>query len=130
MNVRPGLSREDLHADHQRWWSDLCSWQEDVRDFERRMEEVLAQPQTDDVRAQAEQFQDRLIREQEVIDELQHLVKTHEASLAAKARELPHGSASAPHADHDELRERMLTAAHLHTSLRDEFRTWAAHHRH
>lgn len=116
----------DLHTEHLEWWGELCSWQENVRTFERRLGRLLPAIRNDDDKAMAEHYQNRLIREQEVIDELQHVVKTHEDSLAKKAQETPHVAASAPYKDHEHLRQRMDTARHLHEDLRDGFVSWAA----
>lgn len=116
----------ELHTDHLAWWQELCAWQEEVKSFERRLGEILQRGADDTARAQAEQYQNRLIREQEVIDELQHMVKTHEDSLAKKAHETPHVAAEAPYVDHVELRDRMRTAAVLHQELRNAFRAWAS----
>jgi hypothetical protein len=122
-------SQPELHGDHLEWWGTLCSWQQELDGFSHRLGEVMANGPARDVQAEVEQFQNRFIREREVIDGLQHTVKTHERSLEKKALETPHVAASAPYRDHAELRERMDTAERLHTALRGEFMHWLADRR-
>jgi hypothetical protein len=104
----------------------LCAWQEELQTFQRWLEEILLRTQGTAAMPRIEQYQNRMIREQEVIDELQHLVKTHESSLEKRSLELPHIATLAPFRDHGELRDRMRTATHLHKELRREFMRWAA----
>src|SRR5436190_9021633 len=119
-------SISELHGDHLIWWQELRSWQEELKSFERRLAAVARPGADPDVLARLEQYQNRLIREQEVIDESQHLIKTHEDSLARKTEELPHVAAEAGYRDHSILRERMTVAEELHKELRDELRDWLA----
>ena len=121
-----GRTSTELHSDHIEWWKILCAWQEEVKGFERRLADVLDRKPGSNIQAQVEQFQNRLIREQEVIDELQHLVKTHEDPLERKDREFPLIAAEAPFRDHVDLRTRMRRAEHLHAELRLDLMQWAA----
>ena len=116
----------ELHTDHVEWWKILCAWQEELKGFDRRLADILERKPGSNVLAQLEQFQNRVIREREVIDELQRVVKTHEDSLEKKDREVPHVTAEAPFNDHVELRSRMRTAESLHAELRLDFMQWAA----
>lgn len=113
-----------LHEEHRTWWATLCAYQERSKGAIRQLEEVLVTGPEQDVRARAEQFQNRFIREQEVIDELQHIVKTHEDSLARRIEENPQVALEAPFQDHADLRDRMKTADKLHEELLDEFKKW------
>jgi hypothetical protein len=115
----------DLHADHMEWWNMLCAWQQELTVYNKRLADVLGS-EGPEVHAEVEQFQNRFVREQEVVDELQHLIKTHEDSLAKKVAETPHVATGQPYRDHAPLRERMGTAQKLHAELRTEFMAWLA----
>jgi hypothetical protein len=111
-----------LRADHHHWWDQLCVWQKDVMNMQLRLGTLLPGMRSMDHRAQAEAFQNRAIREQEVIDELQHIVKTHETSLEQKAD--PAKIEEPLFEDHVELRERMVRAEELHVKLLAEMNAW------
>jgi hypothetical protein len=111
-----------LHADHHHWWDQLCEWQKDVMNMQLRLGTLLPGLRSMDHRAEAEAFQNRAIREQEVIDELQHIVKTHETSLEQKAD--PAKVEQPLFEDHVELRERMGRAEELHLKLLAEMNAW------
>jgi hypothetical protein len=66
---------------------------------------------------QVEHFQNRFLREAEVIDELAHAIKQHEKRLL-------HGTADGHEALHAELADRMGTYERLYGELKTEFRSW------
>ncbi len=116
----------DLHFEHKAWVNELTFHKEEVDTFENRIAEVAKRNTQDEMRAKLESFQNRFIREKEVIDILLHDVNQHEHGLAAYAEEHPVAIDHKHFDDHAELRDRMDTFRKLFTELKKEFYRFVA----
>ncbi len=116
----------DLHFDQQEWLNKLRFYKEEIGIFEARLEEIVTRNTHNEVLAQVEHFQNRYIREREVVDVLRHDIKEHENFLEKEVRERPVAIEHRLFKDHAGLRDRMDTFERLHHELKDEFRRWLA----
>jgi len=116
----------DLHSDHQLWLNTLRFCKDETIIFNKRMEEIARRNTGREVLAELEHFQDRYIRENEVIDELRHDIKQHENILEKESKERPVAIDHRLFSDHGELRDRVETFEKLYKELKDELHRWLA----
>lgn len=120
---------EGLHFDHRVWLNALRFYREELFIFQRHLEKFVRVSATPDIMAHVEQYQNRLLRQCEVIDELAHEIKEHDQRLATYMSD---GSAKVvyrPFGVHNELREKYEIFERLYHELKNEFRQWLAYNR-
>jgi predicted RNase H-like nuclease (RuvC/YqgF family) len=107
-----------MHTEHQEWKKELAFARDEMETYRNRLGEVAQRNNVTKVLAQVEQIQNQIIRQNEVIDEIDHDINLHEDELVANAkannvavdhRQLP---------DHTDLRERMETFKKLFSALK------------
>ena len=115
---------QDLHSDHQLWLNTLRFCKDEITIFEHRLEDIAKRNTVTEVMAELEHFQNRYIREREVIDELRHDIKQHENHLEKFAIAHPVAVDHVLFTDHSELRDRLSTFEKLYHELKVEFMRW------
>lgn len=108
-----------MHLDHVLWLNSLRFYREELYILKGHLEQFVRTAGQPEQMAQVEHFQNKFLRETEVIDELAHAIKGHEGLLQNSAPHLM----SSTHAD---LADRMATYERLYAELKQEFRTWLA----
>ena len=116
----------DLHSDHQLWLNTLRFCKDEIGIFDKRMEDIARRNTGREVMAELEHFQNRYIRERQVIDELRHDIKQHENHLEKFAMDHPVASDHVLFTDHQGLRDRIQTFEKLYHELKVEFMRWLA----
>lgn len=109
---------DELHFEHKLWTSQLNFYRDELKIFNHRLEELAAANSIVEVTARIEQYQNQIIRQNEVIDELIHRINGHEHQLAQEAIEHPIAIDHVLFADHTKLRE----DAERNTELYNEFK--------
>lgn len=117
---------KDLHFDHKLWLNELTFAKEELSIFTNRLSEVEAKNTAADFSAFAESFQNRLIRQKEVVDELSHAINDHESALANYAEEFPIAIDHVHFDDHNGLREQMNRFTVLYAEFKTEFMRFIA----
>ncbi len=123
---RTHVHLSDLHFEHTTWLNALAFYKDEVGIFERRLGEIATRYTGSDVLARLEHFQNRYIREREVIDELRHDIKAQENGLVKEALDRPVAIEHRLFTDHSDLRDRMITFEKLYRELKEEFHRWVA----
>jgi hypothetical protein len=116
----------DLHFEHKLWKRQLDFYRDELSIFEHRLEELVQRWTDNTVLAQLEQYQNRFVREREVIDELRHDVNEHANQLAKYAQEHPVAIDRVRFEDQVDLRDRMETFQKLFAELKSEFMVYVA----
>ncbi len=82
---------QSLHFQHRLWKERLAFYRSELKIFQNRLAEVAENYPKGEVAAKLEQLQNQFIRQNEVLDELEHDLKLHDKSLAntVKMGELP-----------------------------------------
>ncbi len=111
----------DLHFENKLWLSELSFQKDELKTFQHRLEEVAPRWTDISVRSQIEQYQNRFIRQNEVLDTLIHDVNVQEADLAAKAKANPVAIDHVHFDDHSETREKVEMQGVLYKELKGEF---------
>ncbi len=76
------INNSDLHFEHKQWRSELLFWEDELKSFNKRLEELVKRWTDKNVLAQLDHFQNQFIRHGEVIDTLQHNINVHETNMA------------------------------------------------
>ncbi len=118
-----------LHLDHNVWLNSLRFYREELFIFQRHLEQFVKTSAVPETMAHVEQFQNRFIRQTEVIDVLAHDIKQHDQALADQLSQAKDAVIYRPFGIHTELRERIETFERLYTDLKMEFRSWLATNR-
>ena len=117
---------KDLHFDHKLWLNELKFAKDELSIFTNRLSEVEEKNTAGDFSAFAESFQNRLIRQKEVVDELSHAIKEHESALANYAEEFPIAIDHVHFDDHNGLRGKMERFTALYAEFKTEFMRFIA----
>ncbi|MEO8589872.1 MAG: hypothetical protein ABI432_10915 [Flavobacteriales bacterium] len=113
--LAPGLMR--MHMEHTLWLNSLRFYREEIYIFNGHLEQFVRTTAQRDQMENVEHFQNKFLRETEVIDELAHAIKQHE-------KQLQRGTGSGHEDMHADLLDRMATYERLYTELKMEFRSW------
>ena len=77
----------ELHALHSQWMSAIMLAKDELSSFSLRLKEIDAANTGQDIKAQVEHFQNQFIIQKEVIDVLEHDIKSDERRLVESAKE-------------------------------------------
>ncbi|MCP4124953.1 MAG: hypothetical protein GY751_24690 [Bacteroidetes bacterium] len=111
----------NLTNDHKTWVSELQLQKDQVEIFEHRLGDVLQRNSELEVRAFGEQFQNKMIRQREVIDILNHDIKMEQHKLEEFAKDHPIAIEHIYFQDHRTLRERVFVNTDIFKAFRREF---------
>ncbi|WP_458626088.1 hypothetical protein [Winogradskyella sp. PC D3.3] len=115
------IYNSDLHFEHNQWRSELAFWEDELKSFKNRLEELVVRWTDEDMLAQLEHYQNAFIRQGEVIDILQHDIHVHEANMSALDNEGEDALDRLLVKNHVEFRNRMETQRHIYAELKQEF---------
>lgn len=121
------LSLPKLHTEYHHWMSELEFAREEIILFEKHLCTMVGNNFISELAAQVEQYQNRFIRHQEVIDQLQHDLHLTETRLAANLSEISGmGVEHIQMNNHGKLRELMHTFRNLYREQQQKFRSFEA----
>jgi len=115
------IYNSDLHFEHKQWRSELAFWEDELKSFKNRLEELVNQWTDKEMLAQLEHYQNAFIRHGEVIDTLQHDINVHETSMSnhdIKGEDILDRSLVK---NHIEFRNRMEIQRQIYADLKKEF---------
>jgi hypothetical protein len=117
------LPPRKLHTEYKLWIVELNFDIELIKIFEDHLASIASRNTAKKLMPQIEQFQNQLICQREVIDELKHDLNISERQLAAFVRDMvPIGFENERLDNHYGLRERFLTFRNLFEDLKSRFR--------
>ena len=111
----------DLHFEHNLWLNELAFSKDELPIFVNRLSGVMEKNTDKAFEAQAESFQNKLIRQKEVVDELRHAIKAHESELAHYAIEHPIAIDHVHFVDHVDIRGKMARFTTLYATFKKDF---------
>ena len=112
---------DDLHFEHQLWLTTARFYEDELKIYQNRLDEVATKNSGIDARAQIEHFQNQFIIQKEQIDILNHDVRKHESWLSKFAKENPVAIDHHQFPDHHEMHDRMDTFNKLYADLKIDF---------
>ncbi len=111
----------DLHFEHVQWKSELSFWEDEIKTFKHRLEELVVRWTNKDVLRELEQFQNQFILHNEVIDILQHEINVHEKELSTLEMADETALNTSPTKDHLTFRKKMETQREIYADLKKKF---------
>lgn len=119
---------DELHFEHQLWISEAKFYVDELKVYQKRLEEIASKNTKEEVRKQVEHFQNQFIIQKEQLDILKHEVNEHEQWLANYAKQHPVAINHELFTDHREMHEQIDVFRKLYGELKQEFRrfleTW------
>ena len=122
------INNSDLHFEHKHWERELLFWEDELKSFNNRLEELVKRWTNHSVLAQLEHFQNQFIRQQEVMDTLQHDINVHETDMAKHDKKMEAVMNFDLTKKHFALRERMETQRMIYHDLKKEFFKFLSKH--
>jgi hypothetical protein len=117
---------DDLHFEHALWTSEARFYADELKIYQKRLEEVASKNTSQEVRKQVEHFQNKFIIQKEQLDILNHEVNIHEQWLAKIAKQNPIAIDHQLFADHKTIHERMEVFPKIYNELKNEFKRFLA----
>lgn len=120
-NTKPTLHIDDLHFEHAQWMRELKFYKDELKFFTDRLEEVAARYTSMEVLKDLEQFQNKLLIESNILDELIHDINEHEHYLASFAIKNPVAIDHVVFEDHAPLRDRIERNRELQNEFKKNY---------
>lgn len=80
---------DELHFEHTLWINQLKFYKDELKIYQKRLGEIASKNNKPEVLAKIESFQNKFIRQNDIIDTLNHEINAHEAKLVAAAKANP-----------------------------------------
>ena len=125
MKKKP-IYMSDLHFEHKVWLSSMAFYKDEIEIFRHRLAEVMNKNNKIEVTSRVESYQNKFIRQREVIDQLVHDINKDEDALIKDVKENPVASDHRFYPDHSTLRNRMESFDHIYKELKSEFMRFIA----
>ena len=119
----------DYHFDHKLWVNELQFFESQLNIFEERLEDVIRNLNDHTAMAESEAFQNQIIRQREVIDELKHKFRLREKDLDTYDSNMELDADHPLFVDHEKEHEDMDMFIKLYSEMRDRYmaflKSWA-----
>jgi hypothetical protein len=73
----------DLHFEHENWQRELNFWEDELKSFRIRLEELVLRWTDQDVLAEIEKFQNQFMIQEKEFDAIKDQIAMHEKNMAA-----------------------------------------------
>ena len=117
---------DELHFEHQLWLNEAKFYTDELKIYQKRLEEVASKNNSEDVRKKVEHFQNQFIIQKEQMDTLNHHVNEHEQWLTKYAKENPVAIDKKLFADHTVINDKVESFRKIYTELKNEFNKFVA----
>ena len=107
------------HFEHTLWVNELRFFEDEIQIYEHQLER-LVQKNDKSFLPTLERFQNKFIRQREVLDELKHFIRLHEQRLGWAVKNDDYNE-NAFTKDHEILKEKMNMFRELFGELKDNF---------
>ncbi|MEO2051438.1 MAG: hypothetical protein ABGX00_06705 [Allomuricauda sp.] len=111
----------DLHFEHKQWQNELEFWEDELKLFNHRLEELVTFHDDKDVLEKLEHYQNEFILHREIIENLLETIEEHEANIAGHSK-MGMVSLDVPFVKkHLEIRTNMEDERWIYADLKKEF---------
>lgn len=117
---------DELHFEHKTWRNQLLFSKDELKSYQKRLEEIASKNTSNDVLIPVEQFQNKFIRQNEVIDELLHDINIHEDDLAEAAKNNPNSIHRQLFDNHDKLESGANSFLTIYQDLKKDYASFSA----
>jgi hypothetical protein len=109
------------HDEHVQWVNELKFFEDELVIFERRLAEVVGNRSNKEMFAGVEQYQNKFVRQKEVLDQLKHEIKIHEKNLTQALKKGDTSEDWESSVMHKQIADRMETFKKLFKEMKDGF---------
>lgn len=76
------IFNEDLHFEHKNWNRELDFWEDELRSFNNRLQELVIRWTDESVLSQIEKFQNKFLIQESTIDSIKNQIEMHETNMS------------------------------------------------
>ncbi|MDN3642069.1 hypothetical protein QWY87_05115 [Lutimonas halocynthiae] len=111
----------DLHFEHENWQRELDFWEDELKSFHLRLEELVKRWTDHKVLAEIEKFQNQFMIQQKEFDALKDQIEMHEKNMASHYEKNEDVLNKMFVSQHLSFREVMETERNLYDKLKKDF---------
>jgi len=111
----------DLHFEHENWQRELNFWEDELKSFHLRLEELVMRWTDRGVLAEIEKFQNQFMIQEKEFDSIENQISMHEKNMAGHYEKDEDVLNKMFVDQHLTLREVMETERNLYNSLKKDF---------
>ncbi len=115
------IYNENLHFEHKQWQSELAFWEDELKSFNKRLEELVDKWTKKEVLTQLEHFQNEFILQDGIIDKLKEEIEKHESHIAGQSLRGENAMDTVLTKGHLDFRKKMETQRYIYAELKKEF---------
>jgi hypothetical protein len=115
------IFNSDLHFEHKQWRRELFFWEDELKSFKNRLEELVIRWTDKNMLAQLDHYQNQFIIQENSIDELQKDIHIHETNIAESSKNGYDVLDTLFVKKHIEFRNHMETQRNIYNNLKKEF---------
>jgi len=119
--TKRGKTIDDLHFEHQLWKAEAKFYEDELKIYQKRLEEIVSKYTREEVLKQIEHFQNQFQIENQQLNRLSHDVNVHEKRLANFAKDNPETSDLRLLPDHKIMHDKLETFRKIYVELKKEF---------
>jgi len=111
----------DLHFEHENWQRELDFWEDELKSFHLRLDELVKRWTDHKVLAEIEKFQNQFMIQEKEFDSLKDQIAMHEKNMASHYEKNEDVLNKMFVSQHLSLREVMETERNLYDKLKKDF---------
>lgn len=115
------IFNSDLYFEHKQWRRELFFWEDELRSFKNRLDELVKRWTDNNMLAQLEHYQNQFIIQENVINDLQDEIHIHEINIANHSKNGKDVLEIEFVQKHIEFRNHMETQRTIYNNLKQEF---------
>lgn len=111
----------DLHFEHENWQREINFWEDELKSFHKRLEELVSRWTDKSVLAEIEKFQNKFMIQEKEFDSLKDQIGMHEKNMAAHYEKNEDVLNKMFVNQHLDFRKVLETERNLYNDLKKEF---------
>ena len=111
----------DLHFEHENWQREINFWEDELKSFHKRLEELVSRWTDKSVLAEIEKFQNKFMIQEKEFDSLKDQIAMHEKNMAAHYEKNEDVLNKMFVNQHLDFRKVLETERNLYNDLKKEF---------
>ena len=115
------IFNSDLHFEHNQWKRELFFWEDELKSFQNRLEELVKRWTKKEMLAQLEHYQNQFIIQENVIEKFEEDINMHETNISAHYKKGEDVLDTFLVKKHIEFRNHMDVQRRIYTDLKKEF---------
>lgn len=115
------LFNSDLHFEHVQWNRELSFWEDEIKSFNNRLEELITRWSNKKIFIKLEHYQNEFILHNKRINELQEAIEVHEIRMAGLSKTDTNVLDTQLVKKHIDIRDKMETQRQIYADLKKEF---------